>query len=312
MLAGEREMAATMRLVSASLCAAIVLTVPAWAVAQDGKLLGASVVAVIDAVEVSSIAYLSDGLKVKGYLAVPRMGSDLPCVIYNRGGNREFGALNDRMAGSVLARIASWGYVVAASQYRGNAGGDGKEEFGGQDVNDIVNLLPLLKSLPQADAARVGMYGWSRGGMMTYLALARTDRIAAAVVVAGLADLSDTASRRPEMERGVFAELIPDYARDKDAALAARSVVRWAEKLHKKTPILVLHGTSDWRIHPSQALAIASRLYESRHPFRFVLFEGGEHGLTTHRAEVDRLVKDWLDAYVRDGRAWPSLEPHGH
>jgi len=58
----------------------------------------------------------------------------------------------------MLGRIATWGYVVAASQYRGNAGGQGKEEFGGADVDDVLNLIPLLESLPQADTTRIGMY----------------------------------------------------------------------------------------------------------------------------------------------------------
>jgi dipeptidyl aminopeptidase/acylaminoacyl peptidase len=78
-----------------------------------------------------------------------------------------------------------------ASQYRGNAGGEGKEEFGGRDVDDVLNLIKLLISLPQADAKRIGMYGWSRGGMMTYQALARSDQVAAAIVGAGVTDAFD-------------------------------------------------------------------------------------------------------------------------
>jgi dipeptidyl aminopeptidase/acylaminoacyl peptidase len=147
--------------------------------------------------------------------------------------------------------------------------------------------------------------------MMTYLALAKTDQIAAAVVGGGMTDLSDCAKRRPEMETEVYAKLIPNYATDKQAALEARSAVRWAEKLHKETPILLLHGGADWRVHPSEALAMASKLFEFKHPFRLVFFEGGDHGLSEHRTEVDRLVRDWLDRYVRDRKAWPSLEPHG-
>jgi dipeptidyl aminopeptidase/acylaminoacyl peptidase len=314
----------------ASLCVALLIGAIFQEVpAQSGKLIDASVVtlrdeevrrlevgqpdirAILGGVEIKSIAYLSDGLRVKGYLVAPRRGERLPCVIYNRGGNREFGALTDLSAAGLLARIASWGYVVVASQYRGTAGGQGKDEFGGSDVGDVLNLLPLLGTVPQADPTRVGMYGWSRGGMMTYLALARTDRIAAAVVASGVADLEDNARRRPEMETGVFAQLIPEYASDREAALAARSAVRWPDKLHKRTPMLLLHGGADWRVHPGQALAMASKLYESRHPFRFVFFEGGDHALGEHRGEVDRLVKEWLDAYVRDRKQWPSLEPHG-
>ena len=162
--------------------------------AQDGRLLEATAVTfapeslaamearapgtreLLGRIDVRSITYVSDGLKVKGYLVAPKEGGKLPCVIYNRGGNREFGAWTDRGAALQLGRIAAWGYLVIASQYRGNAGGEGVEEFGGRDVNDVLNLLTLLASQPRADTARVGMYGWSRGGMMTYLALARTER----------------------------------------------------------------------------------------------------------------------------------------
>lgn len=262
-------------------------------------------------VEIKVITYLSDGLKVKGYVATPRNGIKLPCVVYNRGGNREFGALNDVRAALLLGRIASWGYVAVASQYRGNAGGEGQEEFGGKDVNDVLNLIPLLKALPQADTSRIGMYGWSRGGMMTYQALARTDKISAAIVGAGVADQFDSIKRRPEMERHVLSELIPNYAKNKEEALAARSVIKWPEKLHKKTPILILHGSADWRVHPSHSLRLVSKLYELKHPLRFVFFEGGDHGLSEHRVEVDRIAQDWLDRYVRDRKPWPSLEAHG-
>jgi len=92
------------------------------------------------------------------------------------------------------------GYVIVASQYRGNGGGEGKEEFGGKDVNDVLNLIPLLSNMPQADTARIGMFGWSRGSMMTYLALTKTTTIKAAVVGSGLTDLITSLKERPEPE----------------------------------------------------------------------------------------------------------------
>ncbi len=288
--------------------------------AQNGKLVQSSLVQlenarphardILDKVEIRSITYLSDGLKIKGYLAVPKEGKKLPCVIYNRGGSRSFGALNDERAVYLLGQIATWGYVVAASQYRGPGGGEGNEEFGGADVDDVLNLIPLLESLPQADASRMGMYGWSRGGMMTYIALTRTDRIKAAVIGGGASDLFDGQKHRPDMEK-VYADLIPHYAEDKEAALTARSAIRWPEKINKKTPLLLLHGSADWRVDPTEALAMASALYKCKHPFRFVFFEGGDHGLSEYQGEVDRLARDWLDRYVRDRVPWPSLEPHG-
>jgi len=267
--------------------------------------------ALLQRVEIRTITYMSDGLRVRGILAAPKEGKGFPCLIYNRGGNRDFGAITKKRAALFIARVASWGYVVVGSQYRGNMGGEGQEEFGGADVNDVLNLIPLLERLPNSDASRIGMYGRSRGGMMTYLALARTKRIAAGIVDAGEADLLFGAKRRPEMADGVFAELIPDYYKESEAQLEARSAICWPEKLCKETPILLLHGTADWRVSPLQAMRMAIALYEANHPFRFVLFEGGDHGLSEHREEVFGLIKQWLNHYVRDRLDWPSLEPHG-
>jgi dipeptidyl aminopeptidase/acylaminoacyl peptidase len=261
-------------------------------------------------VELTKIVYISDGLKVHGVLARPIAAGTYPCVIYNRGGSRDSGAITPEDAAEHLARIAEWGYVVAASQYRGNAGGEGADAFGGADKADVLNLIPLLDDLAVADATRIGMWGWSRGGLMTYQALARTNRISAAIVMSGVADAFDYMERRPDMEQ-VFGDLIPGYAQNRDAELVARSPIRWAEQLCKRTPILLLHGGADWRVHPTQALRMATALYQHKHPFRLVFFEGADHALAEHRAEALRLCRDWLDRYVRDRRPWPSLEPHG-
>jgi len=102
-------------------------------------------------VELRSITYSSGGLKVKGFLALPKQGERLPCVIYNRGGNASSHARRPaRGADPRPPRLV--GYVAVASLYRGNGGGEGREEFGGRDVDDVLNLLPLLDALPRADA----------------------------------------------------------------------------------------------------------------------------------------------------------------
>ena len=266
--------------------------------------------ACLDGVEILDIAYSSDGLRVKGFLLTPKAEGSYPCVIYNRGGNREFGSISEYTVARVLAPLASWGYVVVAGQYRGVAGGEGIEQFGGAEVADILNLVPLLESQEKADASRIGLYGWSRGGMMTYLVLARSDRFKAAAIGGGLSDAFKMIESRPPMEE-VFSELVPNYASDKETALRERSAVLWADRLCKSTPILLMHGTADWRVEPQQAFDMAAALYAARHPFRLVMLEGGDHGLTEHRSEVDRLVRDWFDRYVRDSASLPNLEPHG-
>jgi len=278
---------------------------------EDGKLILFPEFEYLNHVAIEKISYLSDGLKVTGFLAYPKGAGKYPCVIYNRGGNREFGAINPLKVAFVLARVAAWGYVVVSSQYRGNDGGEGKEAFGGKDVNDVLNLIPLLENLSNTDTPRIGMYGWSRGGMMTYLSIIRTDRIKAAVVGGGVSDLFMMKDHRPEMETYVYRELMPDYDKNKKALLDARSAVKHADKICKTTPILIMHGTADWRVVPQQAIALASELLKEKVPFRLVLFEGGDHGLSEHRVEVNELIKMWLDRYVKNRGKLPDLTPHG-
>ena len=266
---------------------------------------------ILNEVNFYKISYVSDGLIVKGYLSAPLKEGKYPCVIFNRGGNRDHSIINEATLIRFLGTISSWGYVVVGSQYRGNDGGEGKEEFAGKDVNDVLNLIPFLSNIDKADTSRIGMYGWSRGGMMTYRALTETNKIKGAVVGSGMADGFINTKKRPEMDT-VFTELIPAMLQNRDSVLQTRSATYWADKICKTTPLLIMHGTADWRVVPEEVLKLVGKLYEFKHPFRFELFEGGQHSLIEHRTEVNRISRDFLDYYVRDRKPLPNLEPHGN
>ncbi len=260
---------------------------------------------------IEEITYESEGLKVKGYIAIPVKEGKYPCIIYNRGGNREFGKLTPAKAVFILAKTASWGYVVAAGQYRGNAGGEGKEEFGGNDVNDVLNLIPLFNNLSYADTSKIGMYGWSRGGMITYLSLTKTNRIKAAVVGGGLSDLRMMMKTRTDTFEVVYEENIPNYSKNKEKYLNERSAIHQTENICKTCPILMLHGTADWRVVPEMALELSKAFIKLNIPHRLVMFEGGDHGLNEFDEEVDDMVKKWFDDYLKNNKELPKLSPHG-
>ena len=109
----------------------------------------------------------------------------------------------------------------------------------------------------------------------------------------------------------VFAELAPGYASNKENALKERSVVFWADQLCKTTPLLVMHGSSDWRVLPEESLELADKLYKAKQPFRFIFFEGADHGIHEFRDDRNASMKKFFDTYLRDRKPWPSLEPHG-
>ncbi|QRM90742.1 prolyl oligopeptidase family serine peptidase [Lacinutrix sp. WUR7] len=265
----------------------------------------------LDSIDIYTITYLSDGLKINGLLVKPKKKGKYPCVIYNRGGNREFGSLKIAHGAMTLGQIAKEGYVVIASQYRGNGGSEGQEEFGGKDVNDITILTEVLKEIDVADTNKIGMYGWSRGGMMTYIALTKTDKIKAAVVGGAVSDNYRSIQDRPDMETGVLSQLIPNYATNKEVELEKRSAIKWADKFPKDVPILMLHGNSDWRVKPEQSLNLALEFEKNRVPYRLIMFEGGDHGISEHKTEVNAQVINWFNTYLKDNEPLPNMEYHG-
>ena len=256
---------------------------------------------------VEKITYLSDGLKIKGYIAYPTNtdGKKFPCIIWNRGGYENKGAIDKFTARSMYGQIASWGYVVFASQYRGNAGSEGKEELGGNDVNDILNLIPLADELPFADKYKWGIEGWSRGGMMTYLALLKNPNfsrkagyasgVKCAVLVGAISNFKDyvlTSDNRNSIYKKILGK------KDFEKKLEERTIINFADKL-PKIPYLLMHGKSDETIPVKQTIEIAKKFDELDFNYELKLFEGGDHYLKKHRKEVDELRRKWFDMYLK-------------
>ncbi len=234
----------------------------------------------------------------------PRTPGPHPVIIFNHGGVMQWGRI---ILPEVLEfhRLAERGYIVLASNYRGEGGSEGKPSMDGGDVDDVLALLKLVDVLPGADPKRVGMWGFSRGGFVTYGTLARTDRVAAAVIVGGPTDLID-APRRAEFDRFVYPHVIRDYVRDKTAALTRLSPIRWPERLASTTPLLLLQGGDDARVQPSDALRMAVALQRLKRSYRLKLYEGGSHNLLEDMSDVRREMDRWFDAYVRDGKPAPA------
>ena len=248
---------------------------------------------------VEKITYLSDNLKVKGYVAYPKDSSrNYPCIIWNRGGIGNAGAIDSFNAKGIFGQLASWGYVVFASQYRGNDGGEGADGFGGDDLNDVLNLTPLAEEFPQADSDIWGIEGWSRGGMMTYLTLTRSNIFKAAVVTGGIANLRCNADESKFMKR-LYQVTMGKYGSGEfQGKCDSRSIINSAHNLSSNTPILIMHGTHDKRVLPHDSLDLSYKLLENNIPCRLIMFEGGDHFLKSHRKEVDKLRRMWFKKYL--------------
>lgn len=250
------------------------------------------------------IRYVSEGRWITGVMVSPRTPGPHPLLVYNHGGVMQWGRIT---LADVLEfnRLAERGYVVVASAYSGEGGSEGEPDMGGGDVADVLALMDAVAAFPEVDASRIGMWGFSRGGLVTYGVLARTSRLRAAAIVGGPTDLLQ-APRRAEFDAFVYPHAIRDYGRDKDAVLAALSPILWPERLAASTPLLILHGGDDPRVEPSDSLRMASALQGLKRSYRLKLYEGGSHDLLAEALDVRDELDRWFDRYVRDGVSAPA------
>lgn len=263
----------------------------------------------LDQVDIFFMGHLSDNHLVTGFAVVPKKPGNYPCIVFNRGGNQEMGRLLVATAVDVMAPIAAEGYVVVATNYRGNSGGQGKEEFGGAEVNDIVHLIQSLPEIKKADPSRVGLLGISRGGMMNYLTLREADslHIKAVVSVGGITDLEKTMAHHPEIE-DVAKALIPDFTSTRTEAIKERSAVHWANELPENVPILLLHSTTDEHVVYEQVVHFADSLAKYRRPYQLISFKNDHHGLSKNKVFVEKKVLEWFDLYVKREAEFTLIE----
>lgn len=255
------------------------------------------------------IVYKSVGKKIVGYIVEPKKGTKLPCIIWNRGGSRDFGMMkhsyffNDYYT---IASLASRGYVVFITQYPGVDGGEGLDKMGSDDdLQSILDFYKIIKSYKRIDSTKIGMEGFSRGGMMTYMCLSKVKWIRAAVVGAASCDEINASKFRKgwdEHQKNIYGGSLAERKK--------RSAICWTDKFSKKTPILIMHGTSDWRVDPNCSLQMAKKLH-GKIPYRLIMFEGADHGLNDFREEYQRQVFEWFDRFLKKNEKLPNIKPHG-
>lgn len=264
----------------------------------------------LDDVEIYSIAHQSDGLFVTGFMVAPKAAGKYPVIIFNRGGNRELGSLITAHAVQIMAPLAAEGYVVLATNYRGNSGSEGREEFGGVDVNDVANLIRSSAEFDKADNSRVGLVGISRGGMMNLLTIKNHPdlNINAVISVGGISDLQMSIEHHPILEE-VCGELIPGFSENREAALKSRSANFWVNELPTDVPLLLMHSKTDEHVRYDQVEILADSLGVYGIPYQLQSFENDTHGLTNHREMVQQEVLNWFDQYVKNERQFEASEP---
>ena len=164
----------------------------------EGAIQVGELLAETDAFRRYALVYPSDGLRVTGYLTLPRGQGPFPVVLLNHGYYTPERYRQGDGTRAAADWLASRGFLAIASDYRNYAGSDaGPNNFRSGYVIDVMNLLASLRTLPAgwADPERVGVWGHSMGGGITInVAVLAGEQVDGVVVYGGMSgDMADNA-----------------------------------------------------------------------------------------------------------------------
>ncbi|WP_228469291.1 alpha/beta hydrolase family protein [Paenibacillus sp. JNUCC31] len=215
-----------------------------------------------------------------------------PVLIYCRGGLGNYGGVNTAW----LEQFVQKGYIVFAPSYRGNEGGEGRDEYGGSDAEDVHAAYRLVQGWPFADPTRISLMGFSRGAINA-VHTATTynegpDQVHKLVLWSGVADVERTYHERTDLRR-TLKRVLGGSPHAVPEAYLARSPLSSAHKL--RCPVLIMHGTSDTQVDYSHGTRMYHWLKRRGANVTFHAYGGQDHRFheRMHRAAVDNMF-DWL------------------
>ena len=173
--------------------------------------------------------------------------------------------------------LAQRGYVVFSLDNRGTPRRG--RDFGGAlygvqgtvEVADQLKGVEWLKSQPWVDGSRIGVQGWSNGGYMTLMLLAKaSNQYACGVAGAPVTDWGLYDTHYTERYMNLPAANVDGYRE-------ARVLTHIAGLT---SPLLLIHGMADDNVLFSNSTALMSALQKRGQPFELMTYPGAKHGLS--------------------------------
>ena len=253
-----------------------------------------------------------DGTDVHGLITKPagyKAGTKYPTLLIIHGGpngqdqhsfsfDREFLAAN--------------GYVVLSINYRGSAGrGNAWQkaihgDWGNLEVMDLLGAVDEAVKEGVADPNRLGIGGWSYGGISTDYTIASDTRFKAAISGAGSA-----------MQFSMYGidQYIIQY--DQEMGQPWKAKDKWmkvsypffnADKI--KTPTLFLGGEKDFNVPIAGGEQMYQALKSNSVDAQLVIYPGQFHGLTMPSYERDRLQRylNWFNKYIQPNTTTTAVQ----
>ena len=201
--------------------------------------------------------------------------------------------------------LVDHGYVVLQPNIRGSTGYGvefrdlNRMDWGGGDLEDVAHGAKYLQNLPFVDPQRLGIFGGSYGGYMTFMASVRRPELwKAAVAWVGVTHLRKLYDGDMEHFKYYFRLQMGDPDENREL-WEERSPIRYADQLRAK--LLMVHGANDPRCPVEQSRIFRDRLlelgYQEGRDFEYVEFQDEGHGSTDiqHKIRTYTLLADFMD-----------------
>lgn len=247
-----------------------------------------------------------DGAKVNGLVTTPPSyvpGQRYPTVLLVHGGpNGQDSFRFDPMREVLSAN----GYVVLQVNYRGSEGrGDAFQkaifaDWGNKEVKDLLGAADWAVKSGLADPQRLGIGGWSYGGILTNYSIATDTRFKAAISGAGSSN---------QISMYGTDQYIVQYNSEIGAPWEQQA--QWIKLSYPffhanriKTPTMFLGGEKDFNVPISGSEQMYQALQTLGVPTRLVIYPGQFHGLSVPSYERDREARyvAWFDQYLKGPR----------
>ncbi|HEY5805180.1 MAG TPA: S9 family peptidase [Lysobacter sp.] len=250
------------------------------------------------------IAFKVDGTQIEGLLVKPvgyQPGQRYPTILRVHGGP-VYQFSHEFMADWQV--YAAQGYAVVAINPRGSSGRGFDfaraiyADWGNVDVRDVIAGVEHVVDMGVADPKRLGLGGWSYGGILTNAVIARDIRFKAAISGAGASNMyamygHDQYVREYALELGTPWHDREQYDRASSPFLHADRIT---------TPTMFQCGEADFNVPCLGAEQMYQALRANNVPTQLVVYPGENHQLSVPSYLTDRLTRNlaWYDRYLKE------------
>ncbi len=195
----------------------------------------------------------------------------------------------------------SRGFAVLDINHRGSTGYGREfrraleEQWGVADIADVIAAVEHLIATEQVDRNRLAIRGGSAGGYVVLASLAACELFSAGVSYYGVADLEMLARDTHKFESRYLERLIGPYPENAERYRQRSPINRLGEI---SAPVLILQGTEDKVVPPSQAELLYGELRNRIEGVEYVSFPGEGHGFRQPANQI-RALEVELDFYRR-------------